>query len=192
MFGAPNANGWVQLGLLALALVAGAAIGFERELRRKDAGMRTHALISVGAALFVLVSKFGFHDVPRPAGDPGSVSSGGSNRHRSRLHRCRAHLHTPRRRARAHDRGLGLGQRGDRRRVRSATCGAGPHHRRPLRGDERTNPLSGETVEASGRGGSSQEWQLRSKNKRHERTLRRPARPKALALGALGSRKRRE
>jgi|SRR5579871_1540302 len=77
MFGGPNANGWVQLGLLALALVAGAAIGFERELRRKDAGMRTHALISVGAALFVLVSKFGFHDVlgPQVTLDPSRVAA---------------------------------------------------------------------------------------------------------------------
>ena len=40
---------------LALALLAGAAIGVDREMNRKPAGMRTHALVSLGAAIVVLV-----------------------------------------------------------------------------------------------------------------------------------------
>ncbi|MBV9792578.1 MAG: MgtC/SapB family protein [Actinobacteria bacterium] len=65
---APVANtlggqGWKQVGELGLALVLSAAIGIERELRHKDAGLRTHTLVGVGSALFMLVSKYGFTDV---------------------------------------------------------------------------------------------------------------------------------
>lgn len=40
---------------LIVAVVMGAAIGYERERRGKDAGLRTHMLVSLGAAIFVLV-----------------------------------------------------------------------------------------------------------------------------------------
>jgi putative Mg2+ transporter-C (MgtC) family protein len=40
--------------------VLGAVIGFERELHRQPAGFRTHALVSLGAALFTVVSAYGF------------------------------------------------------------------------------------------------------------------------------------
>ncbi|WP_370246285.1 MgtC/SapB family protein [Candidimonas sp. SYP-B2681] len=40
---------------LTMATILGAAIGFERELRGKDAGLRTHMLVSLGAAIFILV-----------------------------------------------------------------------------------------------------------------------------------------
>lgn len=40
---------------LGLAVVLGAAIGYERELSGKDAGLRTHMLVTLGATLFVLV-----------------------------------------------------------------------------------------------------------------------------------------
>lgn len=40
---------------LGVAVTLGAAIGYERELRGKAAGLRTHMLVSLGAALFVLV-----------------------------------------------------------------------------------------------------------------------------------------
>lgn len=58
-----NGQGWRQAGELGLALLLSAAIGLERELRQKDAGLRTHILVGVGAALFTLVSKYGFTDV---------------------------------------------------------------------------------------------------------------------------------
>lgn len=40
---------------VGLALILGGILGFERELSRRDAGMRTHMMVSVGAALFVVV-----------------------------------------------------------------------------------------------------------------------------------------
>jgi len=45
---------------LAAGLILGAIIGFERELHRQPAGFRTHSLVSLGAALFTVVSAFGF------------------------------------------------------------------------------------------------------------------------------------
>jgi putative Mg2+ transporter-C (MgtC) family protein len=56
-------QGWHQAAELGVALVLSAAIGLERELRQKDAGLRTQTLVGVGAALFMLVSKYGFTDV---------------------------------------------------------------------------------------------------------------------------------
>jgi putative Mg2+ transporter-C (MgtC) family protein len=58
-----NSEGWRQAAELALALVLSAAVGLEREIRQKDAGLRTHTLVGIGAALFMLVSKYGFTDV---------------------------------------------------------------------------------------------------------------------------------
>jgi putative Mg2+ transporter-C (MgtC) family protein len=47
---------------LGLAAGLGAAIGLERELREREAGLRTHLLVSLGAALFTLVSAYGWTD----------------------------------------------------------------------------------------------------------------------------------
>jgi len=52
-----------QLGELTLALVLSSLIGLEREFRMKSAGLRTHTLVGVSAALLMLVSKYGFGDV---------------------------------------------------------------------------------------------------------------------------------
>jgi putative Mg2+ transporter-C (MgtC) family protein len=46
---------------LALAAVLGGAVGVERELRERGAGLRTHLLVAVGSALFTIVSAYGFH-----------------------------------------------------------------------------------------------------------------------------------
>jgi putative Mg2+ transporter-C (MgtC) family protein len=59
----PKGEGWTQVLEIVLALVLSSAIGLERELGQKNAGLRTHALVGVGAALFMLVSKYGFTDV---------------------------------------------------------------------------------------------------------------------------------
>jgi putative Mg2+ transporter-C (MgtC) family protein len=53
----------LQVGELVLALVLSSAIGLEREFRMKSAGLRTHSLVGVSAALIMLVSKYGFGDV---------------------------------------------------------------------------------------------------------------------------------
>ncbi len=42
---------------LLLALILGAAIGVEREVAHKSAGMRTHALVALGSALFTIISQ---------------------------------------------------------------------------------------------------------------------------------------
>jgi len=42
--------------------VLGGAIGLERELRDREAGLRTHLLVSVGAALFTMVSAYAWTD----------------------------------------------------------------------------------------------------------------------------------
>jgi putative Mg2+ transporter-C (MgtC) family protein len=47
---------------LVVAAALGAAVGLERELREREAGLRTHMLVSVGSALFTLASAYGFHD----------------------------------------------------------------------------------------------------------------------------------
>src|ERR1700729_1605994 len=61
-----NGEGWLQAGGAGLALVLSALIGLEREVRQKHAGLRTHTLVGVGAALFMLISKYGFTDVLQP------------------------------------------------------------------------------------------------------------------------------
>lgn len=49
-------NDWLNITFrLCLALVIGAVIGIERELRQKPAGLRTHMLVTFGAALFTLI-----------------------------------------------------------------------------------------------------------------------------------------
>ncbi|EGB83678.1 Mg2+ transporter-C family protein, partial [Escherichia coli MS 60-1] len=48
---------------LILAVIACGAIGMERQMRGKGAGLRTHVLIGMGSALFMIVSKYGFADV---------------------------------------------------------------------------------------------------------------------------------
>jgi putative Mg2+ transporter-C (MgtC) family protein len=71
-------EGWKQAGELGLALVLSAVIGLEREIRQKNAGLRTHTLVGVGAALFVLISKYGFADVLVPGQvilDPSRVAA---------------------------------------------------------------------------------------------------------------------
>ena len=55
--------GWPEVLLrLFVAAALGGAIGLERELRERQAGLRTHLVVSVGAALFTLVSAYGFGD----------------------------------------------------------------------------------------------------------------------------------
>lgn len=45
---------------LLVAIALGGIIGIEREFRAKDAGFRTHFLVSLGSALFCIVSQYGF------------------------------------------------------------------------------------------------------------------------------------
>ena len=62
-FGEPTGQGWTQAGELLIALALSAAIGLEREIRQKSAGLRTHTIVGFASALIMLVSKYGFTDV---------------------------------------------------------------------------------------------------------------------------------
>ncbi len=63
---------------LVTAGILGAAVGFERECRAKEAGTRTHFLVSLGSALIMIVSQWGFQDVWEKSGvglDPSRVAA---------------------------------------------------------------------------------------------------------------------
>jgi putative Mg2+ transporter-C (MgtC) family protein len=73
-----DAQGAKQIGELGLAFVLSSAIGLEREWRQKAAGLKTHTLVGVGSALFLIVSKYGFTDVLEPQHvvlDPSRVAA---------------------------------------------------------------------------------------------------------------------
>jgi putative Mg2+ transporter-C (MgtC) family protein len=74
----PNGQGLKQVGELALAFALSSLIGLEREWRQKSAGLRTHTLVGFGAALFLIVSKYGFSDVVNGSSvilDPSRVAA---------------------------------------------------------------------------------------------------------------------
>ena len=62
---------YVLILRLLLAGVLGGVIGAEREYRAKVAGMRTHLLVAIGAALMLIVSRYGFEG----QGDPSRVAA---------------------------------------------------------------------------------------------------------------------
>ena len=53
---------------MLLAALLGAGIGFEREIHEHPAGMRTHLLVSLGSAIFTILSIFAFSGPPAPNG----------------------------------------------------------------------------------------------------------------------------
>lgn len=57
---------------LVVALLLGAAIGWERELQRMPAGFRTHALVSLGSAIFTVLSAYAFTG---PGSDPTRIAA---------------------------------------------------------------------------------------------------------------------
>jgi putative Mg2+ transporter-C (MgtC) family protein len=63
---------WLELvGRLLLATALAAVIGYDREVRGKPAGVRTHVMIALGAATFTIASMYGFGDA-----DGSRVASG--------------------------------------------------------------------------------------------------------------------
>jgi putative Mg2+ transporter-C (MgtC) family protein len=58
----PTLNWYEALLRLALAAALGGLIGVERELRERQAGLRTHLLVALGSALFTIVGAYGFHE----------------------------------------------------------------------------------------------------------------------------------
>ena len=59
---------WDFVLRLVVAGVLGGIVGWDREYRAKEAGLRTHFLVAIGSALIMIVSQHGFADV---LGKPG-------------------------------------------------------------------------------------------------------------------------
>jgi putative Mg2+ transporter-C (MgtC) family protein len=53
---------------IAVAVVLSLVVGLEREFNQKSAGLRTHTLVGLGAALFMVISKYGFTDISAETG----------------------------------------------------------------------------------------------------------------------------
>ncbi len=73
-----DGQGAEQFAELGIAFVLSAAIGLEREIRRKNAGLRTYTIVGTAAALFLLISKYGFTNVladGRVVLDPSRVAA---------------------------------------------------------------------------------------------------------------------
>jgi len=60
---------------LALATLLGMLIGFERERRGKQAGLRTFTLVTLGSALFTILSASGFPGGDFKGYDPSRIAS---------------------------------------------------------------------------------------------------------------------
>lgn len=63
---------------LLFACFCGGVIGLERSVRRKDAGIKTHIILALGAALFMIVSQYGFGDLnlsPEYRADASRIAS---------------------------------------------------------------------------------------------------------------------
>ena len=54
---------WEFILRIFVAAMLGGAIGLEREYRAKEAGLRTHFLVALGSALFMIVSAYGFDEI---------------------------------------------------------------------------------------------------------------------------------
>src|SRR3954452_11489232 len=60
---------------ITVAAVAGAVLGLEREVRGHDPGIRTHALVAMGAALFTIAGAYGFSDIRPASADPARLAA---------------------------------------------------------------------------------------------------------------------
>lgn len=68
------------LGRIIIAGICGAIIGYERKNRKKEAGIRTHIIVSLASALMMIVSKYCFTDLENWAigvrgADPSRIAS---------------------------------------------------------------------------------------------------------------------
>ncbi len=60
---------------LLVSAVCGFMIGFERKTRSKEAGIRTHAIVCLAAALMMIISKYGFDDTMFATNSKGTDTS---------------------------------------------------------------------------------------------------------------------
>ena len=69
---------WDFVWRLVLAALFGTIIGLDREYREKEAGFRTHFLVSLGSALMMIVSQYGFSEILTHNGvslDPSRIAA---------------------------------------------------------------------------------------------------------------------
>jgi putative Mg2+ transporter-C (MgtC) family protein len=68
---------WELVARLAVAAGLGAAVGVERELRDREAGIRTHLAVALGSGLFTIVSAYGFEEFSSPGSpvDPTRIAA---------------------------------------------------------------------------------------------------------------------
>ncbi len=64
---------------MLVASICGGIIGLERSRRQKDAGIRTHMIVALGAAMIIIVSKYGFFDILQYEGLRADASRIASN-----------------------------------------------------------------------------------------------------------------
>ena len=78
MPGMENTMIWDFVWRLVLAALFGTIIGLDREYREKEAGFRTHFLVSLGSALMMIVSQYGFSEILTHDGvslDPSRIAA---------------------------------------------------------------------------------------------------------------------
>ena len=78
MTGMENTMIWEFVWRLVLAALFGTIIGLDREYREKEAGFRTHFLVSLGSALMMIVSQYGFSEILTHDGvslDPSRIAA---------------------------------------------------------------------------------------------------------------------
>ena len=68
---------WELFVRILAAAVCGAAIGLERGIRQKEAGVRTHSIVAIGGALLMIISKYAFGDLA--AGDIFALGTTGAD-----------------------------------------------------------------------------------------------------------------
>ena len=56
-------NNWELFLRILISVVCGGIIGFERSKRQKEAGLRTHIIVAIGATLIMIISKYGCLDI---------------------------------------------------------------------------------------------------------------------------------
>ena len=67
---------WSDLWPMLISAVLGIVIGWERQLGRKPAGLRTHTLVCLGSTMFVLVTRHAVLDIGGPSLDPTRIIHG--------------------------------------------------------------------------------------------------------------------
>ena len=78
MTGMENTMIWDFVWRLVLAAIFGTIIGLDREYREKEAGFSTHFLVSLGSALMMIVSQYGFSEILTHDGvslDPSRIAA---------------------------------------------------------------------------------------------------------------------